>query len=105
MSRWYIIKGLGPAFDGLIVKADHAVQSWRIVEKIINRNIIFGDREFSVIIPESGVMIREKFLKQIDEPMFREFAKTNHGVHLFQKVAKRVTESSQRGHSSTIVFK
>ncbi len=74
---WFIIKGLGPWFDGLFVYAPDAFQDKRFIQKIVNRNIMFGDREVSLTIPDGGLLIREKFLEKTEDPDLRQFDSRN----------------------------
>src|SRR3990167_9346107 len=74
---WFIIKGLGPWFDGLFVYAPDAAQDKRFIQKFVNRNIMFGDREVSLTIPDGGLLIREKFLQKTEDPELRQFDNKN----------------------------
>ncbi len=74
---WYIIKGLGPWFDGLFAYAPDAYQDKRFIQKFVNRNVMFGDREVSLTIPDGGLLIRDKFLEKTEDPELRQFDNKN----------------------------
>lgn len=75
---WYIIKGLGPGFDGLIVEGEKNIAgTWVDVRQLVNRSIMFGDREFKVSFPDSAFSIHIRFLEPIADPGVREYDSKN----------------------------
>lgn len=74
---WYVIKGLSPAFDGLLVESDLEFEDNRYVKRIVNRSIMLGDRELSYSIPQGGLIIRKMFLEDLEDPELRQFDSKN----------------------------
>lgn len=86
---FYKVRGLSPALDGLTVEGDkHGTTV--TVTRIINPNVMLGDRTLSFPVEPYGLHIRSTFLEPIDNPQLREFTHTNPwGKCLFEGVHKK----------------
>lgn len=78
MPQFYVVKGIGGGFDGLVVEA-FATQEGSLVEvlRIIDRNSIVGDRAVALPIPGQAIYLDKRFLEETDDPTTREFAANN----------------------------
>lgn len=78
MPQFYVVKGIGGGFDGLIVETEtNADGVYKLVTRIIDPNMNVGDRTVSLPIPLGALSIHPKFLDQTDDPGIREFASDN----------------------------
>jgi hypothetical protein len=76
---WYIIKGLGPGFDGMLLEKASELSGFKFItaSRLVNRNIMIGDRELSYSLPYGAVAISSDFLEPIDNPQLREYDSKN----------------------------
>ena len=79
MPQFYVVKGIGGGFDGLVVEGAALKDLPPTVQvlKLIDRDSIVGDRNISLPIPPGALTIGLEFLDPIDDPGIREFAATN----------------------------
>jgi hypothetical protein len=84
MSRkYYVIKGIGSSFDGLVVESDEYIEdgddgpSMVEVGRIVNRNTVIGDRSVSYLLPQEAIWISDRYLEEVQDPELREFDSTN----------------------------
>lgn len=78
MADWYMLKGINPMFDGLLVQAFPSDgYGAMMVERMVNRDIQWGDRNLSMVFPSGSFMISSEFLQKVDDPGIREFSTTN----------------------------
>ncbi len=77
MEKWYIIKDLGHNFDGLTVLGKEIYGPSIMILKIVNTNVMFGDRNLSVLLPNNAMHINKKYLTEINNPETREYDSTN----------------------------
>lgn len=79
MSNFYVIKGLGPLFDGLVVEAANIDSVTKDIEvsSIIDRDSIMGDRNPRFQLPQAALKICSDYLEPTDDPGKREFAADN----------------------------
>lgn len=78
MPQFYLVKGIGGGFDGLVVEA-FATQESSLVEvhRLIDRGSIVGDRNTALPVPGESIYINKKFLEEVEDPGVREFASDN----------------------------
>lgn len=80
MKTYFKITGLGRAFDGLIVESEKLLDTWQPVNRIINSDVMFGDRNASLALPPDAMLINEEFLEVCDNPELREYSsKSSYG--------------------------
>lgn len=90
MPQFYVVKGIGGGFDGLVVEAEPAwyegvggVPDIFLVRRLIDPNRNIGDRTVALPLPDGSVYIGKPFLETTDDPGTREFASDNpFGRHL-----------------------
>lgn len=78
----YMIKGMGPAFDGIVIECDSAFIKHNDLElfktnRLINRSSVFGDRNITYQVPDGSLWISNKYLEKTEDPATREFSSTN----------------------------
>lgn len=75
---FYRIKDLSPALDGLTVEGETSEHDPRFVNitRIVNTNVMVGDRTLSFPVSQYGLVIRETCLVAVDDPQIREFTHT-----------------------------
>ncbi len=78
-KKWFIIKGLGPQLDGLLVQGEHKLIDLKYVHvyKIVNRDVFIGDRLLSCILPDEGMYLNSKYLEETVSPENMEFDSKN----------------------------
>jgi len=78
MPQFYVVKGIGGGFDGLVIEGESLAHADLIaVQKIIDRDSVVGDRNVALPIPNKGLFIGREFLDEIEDPGIREFSSTN----------------------------
>ena len=86
MKRYFKIHDLCYGLDGLIAEVSGipsivetlSMPSVVNVERLINSNIIVGDRQLILPIGENGLMIRSSYLTEVEDPgVSREFGSDN----------------------------
>lgn len=83
MPQFYVVKGIGGGFDGLVVEGKDSALNLVEVVKLTDRDSIVGDRNVSLPVPESALFISKAHLDEIEDPGTREFASDNpFGKHL-----------------------
>lgn len=78
MPQFYVVKGIGGGFDGLVIEAV-ATQEGNLVEvlKFVDRDSVVGDRNVSLPIPGQSIYMDKRVLDEIEDPGIREFSSTN----------------------------
>ncbi len=85
-KRYFKIHDLCYGLDGLIAEVSgipSIVETFSMpsvvnVERLINSNIIVGDRQFILPIGKNGLMIRSTYLTEVEDPgVSREFGSDN----------------------------
>jgi hypothetical protein len=78
---FFMIKGLSQGLDGLIVEAtspeDQSLLGLLEIRRIINANVMMGDRTLSFPVTELGLYVDTEHLEAISDPGLREFAHDN----------------------------
>lgn len=78
MPQYYVVKGIGGGFDGLIVEGVQVIGTQMVaVQKLIDRSSIIGDRNVALPIPPEAVYLGLTFLEPCEAPGTREFASNN----------------------------
>lgn len=78
MPEFYVVKGIGGGFDGLVVETERTQEDGLVeVMRIIDRTSILGDRNVSLPIPGQAIYIDRKFLEPTEDPGTREYAANN----------------------------
>lgn len=78
MPEFYVVKGVGGGFDGLLVEGFKVIGSDMIaVQRITDRDSIVGDRNVSLNLPPTALYIGMQFLEATEDPGKREFAANN----------------------------
>jgi len=78
MPQFYVVKGIGGGFDGLVVEGTQVLGTQMVtIQKITDRNSIVGDRNVSLPLPPEAVYLGLRFLDPIEDPGIREFAANN----------------------------
>ncbi len=74
MPEFYLVNGIGGGFDGLVVEAS-SLQEGSLVEvhRLINTNIVIGDRHASTPVVAQSVYLSKKFLEPAEDPTGRQF--------------------------------
>lgn len=73
----FIIKGLSPALDGLVVEGTLEVSEQVVVTRITNRDQIMGDRHVSYPIKAGTLVLSTDVLEETEDPRLREFSSKN----------------------------
>lgn len=83
---FYIIKDLSPALNGLVIEGElNGDKTSVVVNKLVNRNAVFGDRSIVYPLPDSALSVGVSFLGELDNPALREFdSKRPFGKCLFE---------------------
>ena len=74
--NWFIIKGLSPFLDGMIVEG-YSDGNLVTVRRLVNQNVMFGDRDLSFSFPDNSFMLAPKSLQLISNPELREYDGSN----------------------------
>lgn len=78
MPEFYVVKGIGGGFDGLVVEGVQVIGTQMVaIQKLTDRDTIIGDRNVSLPIPPEAVYIGMQFLEKTEAPGTREFAANN----------------------------
>lgn len=93
---YMMVKGVSKLLDGLVVDVDDGStavlevnQDWDgdllMINKIIDRNAIVGDRVASMPLPPHVLWINERFLVECEDPTRRQYDSSNpHGNLLYE---------------------
>lgn len=88
MSKFYIINGAGPSFDGVLVEGDPIMEDTfndgvpadtGLVEvvRFIETDVVIGDRQFSTPVTPGSLFMSTDFLEEVEDPKLREFDSKN----------------------------
>jgi hypothetical protein len=79
-SEWWVVKGLH-FLNGMFVKesrlSNRIHEEYVDVERMLNRDFQFGDRNLSFIFPSGSLLINRLYLDPVDNPILRQFDTTN----------------------------
>lgn len=78
-KRFYLISGLGPGFDGILVEGEPYVAETNLVAvlRFIDNDIVVGDRPLITPVTPGMLIIDGDALTEVENPTIREFDSNN----------------------------
>lgn len=78
MPEFYLVKGIGGGFDGLIAECTSMPEGSLLeVHRLINVNVVVGDRHASTPLSGQSVYLSRQFLEPTEDPTGRQFDHQN----------------------------
>lgn len=84
MTKFYIINGLGPGFDGVLIEGEPVVTdsssnepSMVSVLRFVENDIVVGDRPLITPVTPDEMFLSFNVLEEVGDPKIREFDSTN----------------------------
>lgn len=88
--KLYKIEGLGEGFDDLIVEAsEDDVMDIFEIRRVINPDVMFGDRQLSFPVPPDALYINKQFLSEYDQSLRQYDSRNPFGKFLYETTYMR----------------
>lgn len=85
MTKFYIINGAGPSFDGVLIEGEPICSNGDpdsdpdlvSVLRFIETDFVVGDRPFSTPVTPGSMFVGPEYLEQVENPELREYDSKN----------------------------